>query len=199
MAKNPRRMKKINSKRRDTSRNGNGSDARQRAHQLLNEGARLLHEQRPAEAAERLERAWKLDPTSIEVAINLGGAYVMQGRHADAVPILEEASRAEPDNVMVWINLAAAYLGHLETSDEESQRKTIAAFEQALALDPKAPSVNYNLGLIYKQRNEIEKATAHFWRALDVDPSDNDARVRLRQLGRQDVPPSDASAPTSSP
>jgi tetratricopeptide (TPR) repeat protein len=156
------------------------------AHALLNEGAKLLREQRPAEATDRLKRAQELDPSSIETAINLGGAYVMQGRHAEAVPILEEASRTEPDNVMIWINLAAAYLGHLDTSDDEQQLRAIDAFEQALSLNPQAPSVNYNLGLIYTQRGEVEKAVAHFWRALEVDPSDNDARLRLRQLGFSD-------------
>jgi tetratricopeptide (TPR) repeat protein len=180
-------MGKRDSKKGNTSDNGAGGDTHRRAHWLLNEGARLLRQQRPDEAANRLERARELDPMNVEVAINLGGAYVMQGHHAKAVPVLEEASRADPDHVMVWINLAAAYLGYLEASDEDSQRKAIAAFERALALDPKAPSVNYNLGLIYKQRGEIEKAAAHFWRALDVDPSDNDARIRLRQLGREDT------------
>ena len=170
---------------------GNGGNARQRAHWLLNEGARLLREQRPVEAADRLEQARKLDPTSVEVAINLGGAYVMQGRHADAVPILEEASRAAPDNVMVWINLAAAYLGHLEASNDEDQQKAIAAFERALALDDEAPSVNYNLGLIYKQRGETERAAAHFLRALEVDPSDHDARIRLHQIGHHHIPPAE--------
>lgn len=127
----------------------------------------------------------------IEVIINLGGAYVMQGRHAEAAIVLEEASRMEPDNVMLWINLAAAHLGPLEDSSKEGQLKAITAFERALALDPKAPSVNYNLGLIYKQRGEMEKAAAHFWRALDVDPSDDDARTRLHQLGYHDTRPPD--------
>jgi cytochrome c-type biogenesis protein CcmH/NrfG len=121
----------------------------------------------------------------VEVAINLGGAYVMQGRHKEAVSVLEEASQRAPEHVMVWINLGAAYLGYLEESGEEGQLKAIAAFEKALSLDPEAPSVNYNLGLIYKERGEMQKAAAHFWRALDVDPSDRDARIRLKQLGDQ--------------
>ena len=128
---------------------------------------------------------------TVEVAINLGGAYVMQGRYAEAVRVLEEASRIEPDNAMLWMNLAAAYLGPLESSDEEGQLKAVAAFERALALDPEAPSVNYNLGLIYKQRGEAERAAAHFWRALEVDPSDSDARSRLRQLGYENTQPPD--------
>jgi tetratricopeptide (TPR) repeat protein len=180
-------MEKRDSKKGNTSGNSDGGGTRRRAHWLLNEGARLLRQQRPDEAANWLERARELDPTNVEVAINLGGAYVMQGHHSRAVPVLEEASHSDPDHVMVWINLAAAYLGYLEASDEDSQRKAIVAFERALALDPKAPSVNYNLGLIYRQRGEIEKAAAHFWRALEVDPSDNDARIRLRQLGREDT------------
>jgi len=174
---------KNKSRRKKISGNGGGGDTRERARQLLNEGAELLRQQRPGEAVDQLERAWQLDPTLIEVAINLGGAYVMQGRHTEAVTVLEEASRTDPDNVMIWINLGAAYLGLLEISDDAGQLKAIAAFERALALDPGAPSVNYNLGLIYKQRGETERAAAHFWRALDVDPSDNDARIRLRQLG----------------
>ncbi|GAB4533165.1 MAG: hypothetical protein Kow0063_14730 [Anaerolineae bacterium] len=169
--------------------NGDGGNTRKRARQLLNQGAELLRQKRPVEAANQLDLAWQLDPESIEIAINLGGAYVMQGRHREAVRVLEEAIRLEPDNVMVWINLAAAYLGPLETSGEEGQIKAIRAFEKALSLDPEAPSVNYNLGLIYKQRGEIQKAAAHFWRALDVDPFDNDARVRLRQLGHEDTRP----------
>lgn len=182
-------MKKKKSRRKKISDNGDGGSTNERARRLLNKGAELLRQQRPVEAANQLDKAWQLDPTLIEVAINLGGAYVMQGRHADAAMVLEKASFKEPDNVMIWINLAAAYLGPLETSDEEGQVKAIAAFERALTLNPEAPSVNYNLGLIYKQRGEIERAAAHFWLALDVDPSDNDARIRLRQIGYEDRRP----------
>jgi tetratricopeptide (TPR) repeat protein len=182
-------MKKRDSRKRSTAGKGNGGDTHQQAHWLLNEGARLLRERRPNEAIDWLEQARRLAPALVEVAINLGGAYVMQGRHAEAVIVLEEASRLEPDHVMIWVNLAAAYLGPLEDSNEEGQGKAIAAFEKALALDPKAPSVNYNLGLIYKQRGETQRAAAHFWRALDVDPSDDDARIRLRQLGHYDAGP----------
>ena len=182
-------MKKRGSRKKSIPGGGNGGDTRQQAHWLLNEGARFLRQRQPGEAVHRLEQAHRLAPTLIEVAINLGGAYVMQGRHAEAAVVLEEASRLEPDNVMIWINLAAAYLGPLEDSIQEGQARAIVAFERALALDPKAPSVNYNLGLIYTQRGETQRAAAHFWRALEVDTSDQDARLRLRQLGYLDMQP----------
>ena len=184
-------MKNGRSRRKATPGNGDGGARRERARRLLNEGAELLRQRRPKDAADQLGLAWQLDPTLIEVAINLGGAYVMQGRYAEAVKVLEDASHIQPDNVMIWINLAAAYLGPLETSDDGGQQRAIVAFEKALSLDPEAPSVNYNLGLIYAQRGETERAAAHFWRALDLDSSDNDARIRLRQLGYEDTKPSD--------
>jgi tetratricopeptide (TPR) repeat protein len=165
--------------------NSNGGGTRRHVQWLLNQGASLLRQRKPVEAVDHLERARKLDPGLVEIAINLGGAYVMQGRHQEAVSVLEEASQRAPDHVMLWINLGAAYLGYLEESAEENQLRAIAAFEKALSLDPEAPSVNYNLGLIYRERGELQKAAAHFWRALDVDPSDRDARIRLKQLRDQ--------------
>ncbi len=155
-----------------------------RIQELLNKSARLLYQRRPGEAVIALEEAYALDPENVDVAINLGGAYVMQGRFSKAVPVLEAASRREPDNSMVWTNLAAAYLGRLELSSHEMQDKAIAAFERALQANPGAPNVNYNLGLIYKERGDLERASAHFWRALEINPNDRDARLWLDWIQR---------------
>jgi len=165
--------------------------------ELLNQGARLLSYHRPGEAAAALEQAYALQPDDVAVAINLGGAYVMQGRFSKAVPVLEAAAEREPDNPMVWTNLAAAYLGRLELSSPQMQDKAIAAFERALLADPQAPNVNYNLGLIYHARGDLKRASAHFWRALEVDPSDRDARLwldRIQRAGQPDAQDEDASA-----
>lgn len=149
---------------------------------LLNEAAQLLHQHRPGEAVTRLEQARQWEPGNVTVAINLGGAYIMQGRFRQAVPILEQAARLEPDNAMIWTNLAAAYLGRLELSTRDVQDKAIAAFERALAIDPSAPNINYNLGLIYRERGELDRACAHFARALEINPADRDARAWLTRL-----------------
>ena len=98
--------------------------------------------------------------------INLGGAYVMAGRHEKAVLLLEAARDAEPQNVMIWINLGAAYLGNPILASPEQQMQAIHAFEAALDLNPAAPNVNYNLGLIYVDREERDLAVAAF-RATD--------------------------------
>jgi tetratricopeptide (TPR) repeat protein len=153
---------------------------------LVADGARLLAAKRPGEAIPKLEAALNLDPNNVPAAINLGGAFVLQGKHERAVPALEAASRVEPDNAMVWSNLAAAYLGKLILSDRARQDRAIMAYERALTIDPRAPNVHYNLGLIYLERNDALRAVAHFHSALETDPGDLDAQLWLDKIRRGD-------------
>jgi len=152
---------------------------------LVSEGAQLLAVKRPGEAVVRLAEAWELDPQNVAAAINLGGAYVLQGKYARAVPVLEAATRLEPDNAMTWSNLAAAYLGKLPFATRERQDQAIATYERALAIDPHAPHVHYNLGLIYIERNDPQRATTHFHAALETDPTDRDAQRWLEEIRRR--------------
>jgi Flp pilus assembly protein TadD len=164
------------------------SEAREeRVRQLVGEGARLLSLHRPGEAITRLTEARQLDPRNVPAAINLGGAYILQGKFSQAVPVLEAAAQLEPDNVMIWTNLAAAYLGKLPFASMENQDRAIQAYERALALDAHVPHVHYNLGLIYMERKDYHRATAHFYRALETDPNDRDAKHYLQKLQRGDV------------
>ena len=108
--------------------------------------------------------------------------------------MLEDASRLEPDNAMVWTNLAAAYLGKLPFATPEMQDKAIEAFRSALRLDPRAPHVNYNLGLIYLERQDVEQAALYFYAALETDPNDRDAarwlaKIRSGEVGK--TPPAE--------
>jgi protein O-GlcNAc transferase len=156
--------------------------ARERARQLLNRGADLLGRGQAREAIPLLEHAHQLDPESIAANINLGGAYVMAGRHKEAIPLLETARDAEPDNSMIWINLGAAYLGNPILATSEQQIRAITAFERALELDPTAPSIHYNLGLIFVDRDDIDLAVAAFRQAVRANPFDRDARSWLNKL-----------------
>jgi tetratricopeptide (TPR) repeat protein len=150
--------------------------------QALNESANLLRQNRPAEAIRLLEPLYAQAPTQVDVAINLGGAYILQRKWNRAVAVLSKAVAEHPDHVMLWVNLAAAYLGNLETAGPKHQERAIAAYERALALDPKTPNVHYHLGLIYKERGEWAQAAAYFEQALVVAPQDRDAQYWLKRL-----------------
>jgi len=154
----------------------------ERVQALLAEGAQLLAAKRPGEALPLLTAAWALAPDNAAAAINLGAAYILQGKHDLAVPVLEAAAQLEPDNAMVWVNLAAAYLGKLPFAAAERQNRAIQAFERALTLDPTAANVHYNLGLIYLERKDHQRAATHFTAALATDPDDRDARYYLDNI-----------------
>jgi tetratricopeptide (TPR) repeat protein len=165
-----------------TRKHTSKAESQARARRLLNQGAKLLQQGKAEEAIGKLELAYDLDSESVPTLINLGGAYVMAGRHREAVPLLETASDVEPHNAMIWINLGAAYLGNPVLSTPEKQMRAIKAFEKALELDPAAPNVHYNLGLIFIDRQETDLATAAFRNAIQVNPLDRDAHYWLRKL-----------------
>jgi len=146
------------------------------------QGTALLHQGQAAESVPYLETALTLKPDDTDVAINLSGAYIMSKKFKKAVAILEPISRKSPDHEKVWINLGAAYLGNPVLAGAEEQEKAICSFERALEIDPIAPSVAYNIGLIYRDRNDSDKAAYWFRQAVKHNPRDNDARSMLRRL-----------------
>jgi len=143
---------------------------------LFRRGSRLLHRGKVDEAVTILQKAHALKPEHFDAALNLSGGYILTKKFKQAVELLETLREQAPDNAMLWTNLGAAYLGNPILARNEDQLKAIAAFEEALAIDPVAPNVAYNIGLIYRDRRDYEMAIAWFRRALQTNPNDQDAR-----------------------
>ncbi|MFL7811566.1 MAG: tetratricopeptide repeat protein [Anaerolineae bacterium] len=157
-------------------------DHKRRARRLSNRGAAYLRDGEPKKALSLLRRAHQLLPEDVAIAINLAGAYILQGQHQDAVSILEHALVHEPANEMLWTNLGAAYLGNPILATDEQQQAAIDAFERAIEINPLAPNVHYNLGLIHRDRGETEQAIHRFRQALQANPHDRDASRALQRL-----------------
>ncbi len=155
--------------------------------QAFRQGTQLLHQNKPQEALPHLEQAFHLDNQHVDAGINLSGAYILTRQFRKAVELLEPLSQQAPQHVMVWINLGAAYLGNPVLARDEEQLNAIAAFQKALELNPAAPSVAYNLGLIFRDRQDIEQAIYWFRRAVQANPQDKDARSHLRRLTDSDA------------
>ncbi len=149
---------------------------------LYRTGTQLLHQGKPEEAIPLLEEAVRQEPLEVNAALNLGGAYILTKRFSKAVEVLEPISILAPDHAMIWTNLGAAYLGNPILAGDEQQRKAITAFETALEINPAAPNVAYNLGLIYRDRKENGKAIFWFEEAVKQNPNDRDARSLLHKL-----------------
>jgi peroxin-5 len=153
---------------------------------LLRRGTHALQAGQAEEARKLLEQAHKLKPEQAEVTLNLAGAYILTKRYNLAVSLLETLSGREPDNPMVWTNLGAAYLGNPILAKDQHHERAIAAFKKAFDLNPRTPHIAYNLGLIYKDRNEFEPALHWFQEALIANPNDKDARRYVELLTADD-------------
>jgi Flp pilus assembly protein TadD len=176
-------MKKSSRKKQQT----NGAEqARQHFFELLRQGTEALQKGDTAQAVYFLQQAHQLDPDNPDVTLNLGGAYILSKKFAQAVALLEPLSERDPHNPMVWTNLGAACLGNPILAKDAAQLRAIAAFERAIELNPIAPNVAYNLGLVYLDRNETERALHWFQRAIQANPNDRDARRFIDQLSEED-------------
>jgi tetratricopeptide (TPR) repeat protein len=157
-------------------------DSQAYARRLSNRGAELLQRGNVQEALAVLEEAYGLMPDDVPTGINLGGACVLSKRYRRAIGVLERARDQEPDNEMIWVNLGAAYLGNPILAQDSEQLDAIAAFERALEINPVAQNVHYNLGLIHRDRGEIEQAMNRFQQAVQANPLDQHARAALQNL-----------------
>lgn len=157
-----------------------------KVHEWTRRGTALLRRGKQKQALEWLEKAHERDPDDFDAALNLSAAYIMGKKFKQAVPILEQLAQRDGENAMIWTNLGAAYLGNPVLADEARQANAVRAFTQALSIDPQAPNVAYNIGLIHKDRKEFAIARRWFGIALQTDANDKDAAYWLAQMEKQD-------------
>lgn len=149
---------------------------------IFQEGTRLLHQGKVQQAVPLLQQALLIQPENVDAAINLSGALILDRKFSRAIEVLQPFRDEPSPNTMVWINLGAAYLGNPVLARDNDQKLAIEAFQQALELDPSAPSVAYNIGLIHEDRKELEESIYWFGKALQANPRDKDARRKIKRL-----------------
>ncbi|MCP4425678.1 MAG: tetratricopeptide repeat protein [Chloroflexi bacterium] len=152
---------------------------------LFRRGTEKLHQGETDRAVQLLERAYQIDAEHVDTAVNLSGAYILTKKFKKAVTILEPISEQHTNHAMVWTNLGAAYLGNPVLARDEEQLKAVAAFKRALEINPATPNAAYNIGLIYRDRGELETAVHWFQKAVQANPGDRDARSLIKRLNQQ--------------
>ena len=83
--------------------------------------------------------------------------------------------KLEPDSATAHYNLAC----FLSTHGPEF---AVAAYKQAIDLDPEYPDAHLNLGLTYADHGRLEEAVAELQTAIELDPSDAFPRHELAAL-----------------
>jgi tetratricopeptide (TPR) repeat protein len=128
-------------------------------------GLALTKVGRTEEAIAEIKKALQLNPKSGEAYLNLGFIYQSQGKQQEAIQAYQEAEAFSPRvAVEAHNNLAAAYLqlGLREQAIKESRL--------ALAARPFNGRTYYNLGNIYEQDGDIDKAISCMEKAAKLEP-----------------------------
>jgi tetratricopeptide (TPR) repeat protein len=141
--------------------------------------ARICGRQGLVDAAiQAYELSLEGDPTSIETQEELAVAYVLRGRTAEAERILKgilvlNDRNAKAHNTLGWIALKKREIP-----------KAREHFEKALELDPDLIDAYINLGMLYKETGDLERARGSFETFLSK-ASKMDYRGSIRTVQRE--------------
>src|SRR3954451_19334778 len=120
---------------------------------------------------------------------NLGKAfYENPTTHAEAIAELKKALDLAPNSIPEKVNYALALLRGGRAPE------AVTLLQEVQQRDPALPHTWFNLGIYYKQNNELEKATAQFQQLIKLAPDEPIAHSQLGTLYRADGQADRASA-----
>lgn len=126
------------------------------------------------------------DPKDAEGWQQLGFAYFNAGRFADAGRAYKRAAELVPGNATFWSSLGEALV--MASEKDPMPAEAAAAFDKAVAIDPKEPRARYFLAVRKDLSGDHEGAIAD-WLALLSDtpagaPWEADLRRTITQVGK---------------
>src|SRR5205085_12699615 len=125
------------------------------------------------EARKRVER----NPTDLQLRFELGERLVAAGRFRDALPELQRA-RQNPNARLKAMNLLGRCYRELGMLDLARKQFEEAARE-ILSMDGMKKEIGYNLGLVYDQMGETDKAVDCMKQIYEADHGFRDVAERV--------------------
>jgi tetratricopeptide (TPR) repeat protein len=129
------------------------------AHFLL--GYVLFREQKPKESLAEFTNGAKYRHPKADELMTVASDYVMLGDYVDADKWFSAVTEERPNDAEAW------YLLGRTRYSESDFRQAILCFERALALHPRYVEAENNVGLSWRDLNEIEKAKTAFQSAIE--------------------------------
>lgn len=136
---------------------------------------------------ERLEGRATSNPFDYDLQVQLAIAYVAAGRYGDAVAAAQAILAEESTHQSALLVLGIAYIEQKRYRDAESPFLKILELNKGdpmAALNEQFQSAHYNLGVIYLELNEPQKALRHLHAAAEVERGDADSRYKLAEAYR---------------
>jgi len=134
-----------------------------RAKRHLQMAQLLARKDKISSAIEQAQMAYEIDPNSPKVALELGELLCRAGQAQKAIKLVSSVA-AQNNRDKARVNLALGWanrqIGKLEKAEEFLQ--------QGIGQDPTLPRLYFELGRIYQQRKDSEKAMQAYFRALQL-------------------------------
>jgi tetratricopeptide (TPR) repeat protein len=131
--------------------------------QLWNERMKGLADN-PGQLVDILEKAWKLDHENVQRAWQYASAAMSDKQFERAIEPLTFLTEKSPDVTNYWNQLASAY----QKIDQPD--KAVESYKKLLALQPENRDAYLNLGIIYKDKNQLGVARNYLQKAVEVSP-----------------------------
>lgn len=129
-------------------------------------GSLLAELDRADEAEKYFDRAIELNPDDPRYFSNWAYLYVDRRNYSKAIEVLQQGTLHHPRSADLWGLLGLAY----QRAGQDSS--ALKALDYALELDATQLGPYINLGLIYDERGEFEKALEVYDQALAIAPDD---------------------------
>src|ERR1043165_1261521 len=105
-----------------------------------------------------------IDENDPEYWINMGYTLRMQGKSDKAQKYFEKALELDPENVAALNDLANAL------TDQGKKEEAIKYLKYVTDIYPEIAESWINLGVIYEESNDLDKAMICYDKAKDLDP-----------------------------
>jgi tetratricopeptide (TPR) repeat protein len=124
------------------------------------------------------ERAIHLGLRRFGLFYNLGMVYAEHRRDYDkALEAFKQAERMDPKDDEIHYALGLAYWF------KEAESQAVAELLKTINLNPRHIEAHALLGEIYFRRGQYDFSKAEWERVLELDPNNEMARKRLKELG----------------
>ncbi len=127
-------------------------------------------------ALTHLEKAISYNPNKKELYSTLGFLYLRENKINEGLLIFQRLSSLIPENPLLHLYTGYLYAYKNDLANAEKE------FLTAKGLDSTNPEVYEALGSLYLQRGEKERAKGEFRRSLQLNPNQEELKVRLKDL-----------------
>lgn len=138
--------------------------------ELIKQGAELHDKEQYKEAISAYQEALRINPSSITAIYEMSLSYLKMKDYANAIKYSNQIINLKYKPLLV----DAYIVKGTALADQGKLTEAVTLFKAALAKDGDEYLLHYNLGLAYFQNKDINNATIHLKKAIELDPTHAD-------------------------